>query len=108
MYVDDIVLFDQIDFRVGAQRVQVMVGEDSGVAVDDAELMGDVAIGGREAAPHGADMGGERNPPLVRGVFLSDATPTDLGPRILARVMSQVMSPRAVNNTVPAVMLVPP
>ena len=61
------VLFDRIDLRVGAQIVQVFLGELSGVTVDDFELVNnvawggrDVGLGGRDVGLGGADMGSER------------------------------------------------
>ena len=51
------VLFDRIDIRVGAQIIQGFVGELSGVTVDEAELVGDIARGG-------ANVGSERHPRL--------------------------------------------
>ena len=55
------VLFDRIDVRVGAQSVQVFLGELSGVTVDDVELVDDVAWGGFNTGLGGADMGSERD-----------------------------------------------
>ena len=57
----DTVLFDRSDVRVGTQIVQVIVRELSGVTVDEAELVGDIACGGRDAGLGGADVGGERH-----------------------------------------------
>jgi len=52
--VVDTVLFDRIDLRVGAQIVQIAVGELSGVTVDGAKLVGDIHWGG-------ANVGSERH-----------------------------------------------
>ena len=57
----DTVLFDRSDIRVGTQVVQVIVRELSGVTVDEAELVGDVARGGRDAGLGGADVGSKRH-----------------------------------------------
>jgi len=53
----DTVLFDRSDIRVGTQIVQVLVGELSGVAVDEAELVGDIACSGRDAGLNRANVG---------------------------------------------------
>ena len=53
------VLFDRSNLRVGAQIVQVILGELSGVTVDDVELVSDVAWGGRDAGLGGANVGSE-------------------------------------------------
>ena len=49
---------------MGAQIVQVILGELSGVAVDETELVGDVACGGRDFGLGGANVGSERRLPL--------------------------------------------
>jgi len=49
---------------VGAQIVQVFLGEIASIAVDEAELMGDVTWGGRDFVLGGANVGGERYLPL--------------------------------------------
>ena len=46
---------------MGAQIVQVLVGEFSGITVDEVELVGDVACGGRDAGLGGADVGSKRH-----------------------------------------------
>ena len=58
------VLFDRSDLRVGAQIVQVILGELSGVTIDETVLVGDVARGGRDFALDGANVGGEGSLPL--------------------------------------------
>ena len=55
------VLFDRVDLRIGAQIIQVILGEFSGVSVDDVELVGDVARGGRDAGLGGANVGSKRH-----------------------------------------------
>ena len=55
----DAVLFDRIDLRVGTQIVQVTLEELSGVTVDGAEFVGDVACGGRDAGLGRANVGRE-------------------------------------------------
>ena len=57
--LDDAVLFDRMDIRVAAQIVQVILGELSGVAVDDFVLVDDVTWGGRDAGLCGANVGSE-------------------------------------------------
>ena len=57
----DAVLFDRSDLWVGTQIVQVIVGEFSGVAVDEIVLVGDIACGSRNAGLDGAKMGSKRH-----------------------------------------------
>ena len=57
----DTVLFDGVDLRVGTQNVQVGLGEGSGVAIDDLEVMGDVAIGLLDVLFDGVGVDSERN-----------------------------------------------
>ena len=42
----DTVLFNRIDIRMGAQIVQVILGELPGVTVDEVEHMGDIVCAG--------------------------------------------------------------
>ena len=55
------ILFDRIDLRVGAQFVQVILAEISGVTVDQAEVVGDVAWGGRDTGFDRANVGSKRH-----------------------------------------------
>jgi len=70
------VLFDRSDIRVGTQVVQVVVGELSGVTVDEVELVNDIAVAGRDGGLGRANVGSERhvllkgnNIPSGNGVF---------------------------------------
>ena len=54
------VLFDRSDLRVGTQIVQVLVGELSGVTIDEVELVSDIACAGRDGGLGGADVGSKR------------------------------------------------
>ena len=58
------ILFDRSDFRVGTQIVQIIVGELSGVTIDEFVLVDDVAWGGRDFDFGGVDVGSERHPLL--------------------------------------------
>ena len=60
----DTVLFDQTDIRVGTQSVHVIGGELSGITADEVESMGDTALGGRDAALDGGNMGIKGHPSL--------------------------------------------
>ena len=55
------VLFDRSDLRVGTQIVQVVVGELSGITVDEVVLVGDIACAGRDGGLGGADVGSKRH-----------------------------------------------
>jgi len=79
---DDAVLFDRSDFRVGKQVFQVIVGEISGVTVDDVELVGDVAVGGRDAGLGGANVGS-------KGHVLLEGDDVSAGDRVLGLVNSE-------------------
>ena len=46
---------------MGAQIVQVFLGEFSGITVDEAELVGDVAWGGLDDGLGGTDVGSKRH-----------------------------------------------
>ena len=55
------VLFDRSDLRVGTQIVQVIVGELSGVTVDEAVLVSDIACAGCDGSLSGADVVSKRH-----------------------------------------------
>ena len=57
----DTVLFDRRDVRIGTQIVQVIVRELSGVPVDEAVFVRDVARGGRDAGLDRANVGSKRH-----------------------------------------------
>ena len=59
--LNDTVLFDRSDIRVGTQIVQVIVGELSSVTVDEAVLVSDTACGGRDGGLDGANVGSKRH-----------------------------------------------
>ena len=46
---------------MGAQIVQVIVGELSSITVDEVELVGDIACGGRDGGLGGTDVGSKRH-----------------------------------------------
>ena len=46
---------------MGAQIVQVIVSELSGITIDEVELVGNIACGGCDAGLGGADVGSKRH-----------------------------------------------